>query len=156
MLDHFIYGLEPIVGHEVLKENPQTFEKAFVLTERIQSLGILIGGVSTCSKFRWLDLPDYAPIDLDSMGTWERHRQPDKGGRYNQNNILAQPALFLARRATFPEIIGINHLNNPVLMMTATSKGTKDALHALQDIAFAPRHPTNRVMLLMQNLKTTK
>ena len=27
--------LEPIIGHKVLKENPQTFEEACVLDERI-------------------------------------------------------------------------------------------------------------------------
>ena len=35
MLEPFTYELEPISGHEVLKENLQTFEKACVLAERI-------------------------------------------------------------------------------------------------------------------------
>ena len=33
MLDHFICGLELLIGCEVYKEDPQTFEKAYVLAE---------------------------------------------------------------------------------------------------------------------------
>ena len=50
MLDQFVHGLEPIIGHEVLKEKPQTFEKACVLFERILQITNLVGGGGICSK----------------------------------------------------------------------------------------------------------
>ena len=50
MLDRFIYGLEPIIGHEVLKENPQTFEKACVIAEQILQIANLVGGDGIYSK----------------------------------------------------------------------------------------------------------
>ena len=67
MLDRFVRGLEPIIGREVLKENPQTFEEACVLSERISRIANLVGGGGTRSK--WREPPDYAPMELDSMGT---------------------------------------------------------------------------------------
>ena len=66
MLDQFVRGLEPIIGREVLKENPQTFEEACVLSERILRIANLVGGGGTRSK--WREPPDYAPMELDSMG----------------------------------------------------------------------------------------
>ena len=66
MLDQFVCGLEPIIGREVLKENPQTFEKACVLSKRILQIAILVGGGAICSKGR--EPPDYAPMELDSIG----------------------------------------------------------------------------------------
>ena len=66
MLDRFVHGLEPIIGHEVLKENPQTFEEACVLAKRISRIANLVGGGGTRSK--WREPPDYAPMELDSMG----------------------------------------------------------------------------------------
>ena len=33
ILDNFIHGLEPIIGCEVFKENPQVFEEACIFTE---------------------------------------------------------------------------------------------------------------------------
>ena len=66
MLDQFVHGLEPIIGREVLKENPQTFEEACVLAERISQIANLVGGGGTRSK--WREPPDYAPMELDSMG----------------------------------------------------------------------------------------
>ena len=65
MLDWFVYGLEPIIGHEVLKENPQTFEEVCVLAEQISQITNLVGGSGTHSK--WYERPDYAPMELDSM-----------------------------------------------------------------------------------------
>ena len=50
ILDRFIHGLEPIICYEVLKENPQTFEEACVLAERILQIAKLVGGSGTCSK----------------------------------------------------------------------------------------------------------
>ena len=61
-----VHGLEPIIGREVLKENPQTFEEACILAERILQIANLVGGGGTCSK--WCEPPDYAPMELDSMG----------------------------------------------------------------------------------------
>ena len=49
-----------------LKENPQTFEEACVLSERISQIANLVGGGGTRSK--WREPPDYAPMELDSMG----------------------------------------------------------------------------------------
>ena len=66
MLDRFVHGLEPIIGREVLKENPQTFEEACVLSERISQIANLVGGGGTRSK--WREPPDYAPMELYSMG----------------------------------------------------------------------------------------
>ena len=66
MLDQFVCGLEPIIGREVLKENPQTFEEARILAERISRIANLVGGGGTRSK--WREPPDYAPMELDSMG----------------------------------------------------------------------------------------
>ena len=66
MLDRFVRGLEPIIGREVLKENPQTFEEACVLSKRILRIANLVGGGGTRSK--WREPPDYAPMELDSMG----------------------------------------------------------------------------------------
>ena len=66
ILDQFTRGLEPIIGLEVLKKNPQTFEEACLLAERIFQIANLAGGGSTRSK--WHEPPDYAPIKLDSMG----------------------------------------------------------------------------------------
>ena len=43
MLDRFVHGLEPIIGREVLKENPQTFEEACILAERISRIANLVG-----------------------------------------------------------------------------------------------------------------
>ena len=65
MLDWFICGLEPIIGYKVLKENPQTFEEACILAERISRIANLVGGGGTRSK--WREPPDYAPTELDSM-----------------------------------------------------------------------------------------
>ena len=42
MLDRFVCGLEPIIGREVLKENPQSFEEACVLSERILQIANLV------------------------------------------------------------------------------------------------------------------
>ena len=69
-----------MIGHKLCRENPQNFEEACVFGERILCLANLVGGGSTRGKFRRLDLPDYAPIDLDSMGAWEHCCQPAKGG----------------------------------------------------------------------------
>ena len=66
ILDQFIHGLEPIIGREVLKENPQTFEEACVLAKRISRISNLVGGSGICIK--WCEPPAYAPIELDSMG----------------------------------------------------------------------------------------
>ena len=66
MLDQFTHGLKPMIGCEVLKENPQTFEEACVLAERILQIANLVGGGGTCSK--WRESLDYAPMELDSMG----------------------------------------------------------------------------------------
>ena len=43
LLDRFICGLDPLIGCEVLKENPGTFEAACVLAERISRLTHLVG-----------------------------------------------------------------------------------------------------------------
>ena len=67
MLDWLVHGLEPIINHEVLKENPQTFEEACVLAERILQIINLVGGRGTHSK--WREPKDYALMELDSMGT---------------------------------------------------------------------------------------
>ena len=67
ILDQFIHELKPIIGHEALEENPQTFEKACVLAERISQISNLVSGGGKCIK--WCETPDYAPIGLDSMGT---------------------------------------------------------------------------------------
>ena len=68
MLDYFICGLEPIIGHGVHGKIPKIFEEACVLAERISQLANLVGGGSTCSK--WHGPPNYTPIELDSMGAW--------------------------------------------------------------------------------------
>ena len=66
ILDQFVHELEPIIGHEVLKGNPQTFEEACILAERISQIANLFGGGGTHSK--WCEPPDFAPMELDSMG----------------------------------------------------------------------------------------
>ena len=73
MLDCFIHGFLPKTRCEVLKENPHTFEEACVHAERVLHLADQVGGGSTYSKFRWLDPPDYLPMDLDRIGAWERY-----------------------------------------------------------------------------------
>ena len=62
-----MHGLEPIIGSEVLKGNPQTFEKACVLDEQILWIVNLFGGGGTHSE--WSEHLDYAPMELDSIGT---------------------------------------------------------------------------------------
>lgn len=94
MLDRFIRGLDPVIGCELLKENPSTFEEACILAERISRLANLVGSGSR-PKFKWNDPPDYAPMDLDNMGARERRRQPDKGGRHNPNNNKQRPTCFV-------------------------------------------------------------
>ena len=81
MLDQFARGLEPIIGHEVLKENPHTFEEACVLSEQISRIAKLAGGGGTCSKLH--EPPDYIPMELDSMGAHWHHRYPNKGIKNN-------------------------------------------------------------------------
>ena len=66
ILDWFLQKLEPIIGHEVLKENPQTFEEACVFSKRILWIANLVGGGGTCSKRH--EFQNYAPMELDSMG----------------------------------------------------------------------------------------
>ena len=66
MLDSYIYGLEPIIGFEVIKEDPQTFEEACALAEWISKLSNLVGGGGNSSK--WCETLDYTPIELDSIG----------------------------------------------------------------------------------------
>ena len=67
ILGCFIHGLEPITGCEVFKENPQAFEQDCILAKRILWLEILFGRDGFWSK--WRDSLDYAPIELDSIGT---------------------------------------------------------------------------------------
>ena len=66
MLDWFVHGLKPIIGREVLKENPQTFEEACILSKQILWISNLVGGGGIRSKC--LESPDYASMELDSMG----------------------------------------------------------------------------------------
>ena len=66
MLDQFIHGLELIIGHEILKENPQTFEKACILAKQISQIANLVGEGGTCSK--WCEPPNYIPMELDNLG----------------------------------------------------------------------------------------
>ena len=49
-VDHFIYRMEPIFGHEALKDNLQTFKEAFVLAERFSQLANLIGDCGIHNK----------------------------------------------------------------------------------------------------------
>ena len=67
MLDRFTHGLEPTIGREALKENPQTFEEVFVLAKLISQIANLVGGGGIHNKYH--EPPDYAPMELDSMGT---------------------------------------------------------------------------------------
>ena len=66
MLDQFVCVLEQIITCEVLKENPQTYEKACVFSKRISQIENLVGGGGTRSK--WREPLYYAPMELDSMG----------------------------------------------------------------------------------------
>ena len=50
-----------MIGREVLKENPQTFEEACVLSKQISQIANLVGGGGTHSK--WHKPLDYAPMD---------------------------------------------------------------------------------------------
>ena len=68
ILDQFVYELDPIIGCEVLKENLQTLEEACVLAEQISQIASFVGGGGTHSK--WCEPPDYAPMELDSIGTY--------------------------------------------------------------------------------------
>ena len=52
MFDNFICGLEPIIGCEVVKENPQAVKEACVLAEQISYFDNLVGGGRTHGKFR--------------------------------------------------------------------------------------------------------
>ena len=67
MLDRFIHGLEPFIGHEVLKEEPQTFKEDSVYVDRISQLANLVSGGGIGSK--WCETPNYAPMELVRMGT---------------------------------------------------------------------------------------
>ena len=84
MLNHSICGLEPIIYHEVIKVNLQTFEKAYILAEPILQLHNLVSGGSIYSK--WCKSLDYALIELDSIGTNVQHCQFNIGGTNNQHN----------------------------------------------------------------------
>ena len=67
ILDQYIHGLELIIVHEVFKEKPPIFEESCVLAKWILKIANLVGGGGTRSK--WHEPPDYAPMELDSMGT---------------------------------------------------------------------------------------
>ena len=71
-MDWFVHGLELMIGCEVLKENPQTFEEACILDKQISWIANFFGRGGTHSK--WHEPPDYARMELDSMGTREQHR----------------------------------------------------------------------------------
>ena len=66
MLYQFTHGLKLIIGHKVLKDNPQTFEKAYVLAKQMLQIINLVGRSNTRSK--WCEPPYYAPMELESMG----------------------------------------------------------------------------------------
>ena len=68
ILDRLTYGLDPIIGHEVLKENPQTFEKAYVLAKQVLQISNLVGEGGAHSK--WHEPPNYAPMELDSKSAF--------------------------------------------------------------------------------------
>ena len=65
---------------------------------------------------------------------------------------LAQPALFVAKRATLPENAGIIHLYHPLFVLTTTHK----ARYTLQGIISTPRHPKDQVIPPILSQMTTK
>ena len=69
---------------------------------------------------------------------------------------LAQPALFVAKRAIFPENSGTILLDDPLLMLPTTHKDTGDVRYTLQGNITTPRHPTDQVMTLKSSQMTTK
>ena len=50
ILDCFIYGLEPIIGQEVLKKSQKILENACVFVEKIPKLSGLVGAGGIHSK----------------------------------------------------------------------------------------------------------
>ena len=59
---------------------------------------------------------------------------------------LAQPALFVAKRATLLENAGTVLLDHPLLMLPTTYKDLGDARYTLHSIIAAPRYPTDQAM----------
>ena len=67
MLDRFLRGLDLVIGKEVLKENPSTFDEACILAERIARLTNLVNHKTHRVALVKHDPNGYAPIDLDSL-----------------------------------------------------------------------------------------
>ena len=113
-LDLFVHELEPITGFEVFKEDLQILEESCALADRISQLANLIGEGSICIKL--CDPPNYAPMKLDSMGTCERHHQPDKGGRNNQNDNSHPTYFVCGKKGQISRECYYNLLRSPILM----------------------------------------
>ena len=56
---------------------------------------------------------------------------------------LAQSALFVEKRATFPKNAGKILQDRPFLMLSTTDKDLGYARYTLQGIIATPRYPTN-------------
>ena len=69
---------------------------------------------------------------------------------------LAQPALFAAKKATFPENSGIIYPDHPLLILIIIHKDTGNARYTLQGAIAAPRYPTDQIMLLTLNQMIAK
>ena len=69
---------------------------------------------------------------------------------------IAQPALFVAKRATFPENSGTILLDHLLLMLTTTHKDLGDARYSLQGVITSPRYPTDQDMPLKLKQMATK
>ena len=69
---------------------------------------------------------------------------------------LAQPAFFVAKRATFPDNTGIIHTGHQLLMLPTTHKDLGDARYTLQGIIATPRHSADQNMPPTLNQITTK
>ena len=69
---------------------------------------------------------------------------------------LAQPALFVAKRAIFTENAGTIPPDHPLYMLLTTHKDIGDAGYTLQGAITTPRYPTDQVMLLLLSQMITK
>ena len=77
VLDRFVRGLRPKVQREVLKDNPQSFEQACMLAERIGRLDDFVAETRLPCAQQQND--GYAPMELDAAN--HVRRQTDRNGK---------------------------------------------------------------------------
>ena len=79
-----------------LKRTHTPLKKYMYLPNKLHKIENLAGRGGTCCI--WCKPPDYAPIELDSMGAPQCHRQPDKSGKNNPTNKPRQTCFVCGKK----------------------------------------------------------